>query len=237
VIAAVLLFSSLKQQFFPAAERDQFAIEVWMPTETRIEQTASAIGRIEELLSHDCRVANYASFIGSSAPRFYYNYAPEPPVSDFGQILVSTHESRQAEELAHELLARVDAVVPEGRPHIRVMQQGPAVIAPVEVRIIGNAIILVDYANELVAGGADIRTAAAEAGKRRLRPIFLTAMAAAIGVLPMILSGSSLWSPLASVIAVGVIYSMMMTLLVVPVLYTWLVRPPSAAARACEAGP
>jgi multidrug efflux pump subunit AcrB len=39
--------------------------------------------------------------------------------------------------------------------------------------------------------------------KRRLRPIFLTAMAAAIGVFPMILSGSPLWSPLASVMPSG----------------------------------
>ncbi len=44
-------------------------------------------------------------------------------------------------------------------------------------------------------------------------------MAAAVGVLPMILSGSSLWSPLASVIAVGLIWSMFITLLVVPVLF------------------
>jgi multidrug efflux pump subunit AcrB len=71
----------------------------------------------------------------------------------------------------------------------------------------------------------DIRTAAIESGKRRLRPIFLTAMAAAIGVLPMILSGSPMWSPLASVIAVGVIWSMVMALLTVPVLYIAMIKP------------
>ena len=69
-----------------------------------------------------------------------------------------------------------------------------------------------------------VRIAAIEAGKRRLRPVFLTAMAAAIGVLPMILSGSSLWSPLASVIAFGVTWSMIMALLTVPVLYVMLIR-------------
>ena len=64
-----------------------------------------------------------------------------------------------------------------------------------------------------------------ESGKRRLRPIFLTAMAAAIGVLPMIISGSPMWSPLASVIAVGVIWSMVMALLTVPVLYIGWIKP------------
>jgi multidrug efflux pump subunit AcrB len=71
----------------------------------------------------------------------------------------------------------------------------------------------------------DIPTAAYEAGKRRLRPIFLTAMAAAIGVLPMILSGSPLWSPLASVIAFGVVWSMLISTLSIPVLYTVAIKP------------
>jgi len=71
----------------------------------------------------------------------------------------------------------------------------------------------------------DIPTAALQAGKRRLRPIFLTAMAAAIGVLPMILSGSPLWSPLASVIAFGVVWSMIISTLSIPVLYTVTIKP------------
>jgi len=85
--------------------------------------------------------------------------------------------------------------------------------------VVRNAIILVDYIHERRRAGAPLETAALEAGERRLRPIFLTTAAAAVGVLPMILSGSSLWSPLASVIAVGLICSMFFTLVVVPVLF------------------
>ncbi len=85
--------------------------------------------------------------------------------------------------------------------------------------VVRNAIILIDYINEKMRQGQTLQQAATEAGERRLRPIFLTTMAAAAGVLPMILSGSSLWSPLASVIAVGLIWSMFITLLVVPVLF------------------
>jgi multidrug efflux pump subunit AcrB len=93
--------------------------------------------------------------------------------------------------------------------------------------VVRNAIILVDHTNELLKHGMDIRTAAIESGKRRLRPIFLTAMAAAIGVLPMIISGSPMWSPLASVIAVGVVWSMIVALLTVPVLYIVWIKPTS----------
>lgn len=85
--------------------------------------------------------------------------------------------------------------------------------------VVRNAIILIDYINEKIREGHPLEQAATEAGERRLRPIFLTTMAAAVGVTPMILSGSSLWSPLASVIAVGLIFSMFFTLLVVPVLF------------------
>jgi len=91
--------------------------------------------------------------------------------------------------------------------------------------VVRNAIILVDHTNELLKEGMDIRTAAIESGKRRLRPIFLTAMAAAIGVLPMIISGSPMWSPLASVIAFGVVWSMITALLTVPVLYMSWIKP------------
>jgi outer membrane protein TolC len=61
-------------------------------------------------------------------------------------------------------------------------------------------------------------------------------MAAAAGVLPMILSKSSLWSPLASVLAIGLIWSMVITLLVVPVLFvivkSRMIKPTSAAVAA-----
>jgi multidrug efflux pump subunit AcrB len=91
--------------------------------------------------------------------------------------------------------------------------------------VVRNAIILVDHTNELMKHGMDIRTAAIESGKRRLRPIFLTAMAAAIGVVPMIVSHSPMWAPLASVLAFGVVWSMLMALLSVPVLYIGWIKP------------
>jgi multidrug efflux pump subunit AcrB len=50
-------------------------------------------------------------------------------------------------------------------------------------------------------------------------------MAAAIGVFPMIMSGSPLWSPLASVIAFGVVWSMIISTLTIPVLYTAVIKP------------
>ena len=86
--------------------------------------------------------------------------------------------------------------------------------------VVRNGIILVDYARQLViTKGMSFKEAGLAAGKRRMRPIFLTSMAAAVGVIPMIISNSPLWGPLGTVICFGLITGMILTLLILPVLY------------------
>ncbi|MDR2481753.1 MAG: efflux RND transporter permease subunit [Spirochaetaceae bacterium] len=85
--------------------------------------------------------------------------------------------------------------------------------------VIRNGVILISYANDLRTGGMSARDAAIAAGERRMRPIFLTASAAAVGVIPLITSGSLLWGPLGSVICFGLIGSTILTLFVLPVAY------------------
>ena len=92
--------------------------------------------------------------------------------------------------------------------------------------VIRNALIIVEYSDELVIKESlSYKKAALESAKRRLRPIFLTTMAAAIGVVPMIIMKDPLWAPLASVFAFGIVFSMVLTLLVIPVLYSLLIKP------------
>jgi multidrug efflux pump subunit AcrB len=90
--------------------------------------------------------------------------------------------------------------------------------------VVRNAILLVDYIKECRSHGESLIDAARAAGARRMRPIFLTTLAAAVGVLPMILSGSLMWAPMAAVIAFGLLFSMFFTLLVVPSLYVLTAR-------------
>ncbi len=100
--------------------------------------------------------------------------------------------------------------------------------------VIRNGIIYVQYADELRRDrGYGPEEAAIAAGKRRMRPIFLTAMAAAVGVVPMILSGSSLWGPLGAVICFGLLFALVLSLLMLPVLYYILHKnePPTPAEK------
>jgi len=91
--------------------------------------------------------------------------------------------------------------------------------------VVRNGIILIDYLQELrTINGLSVTEAALAAGKRRLRPIFLTSAAAAVGVIPMILSRSPLWGPLGTIICFGLLISMLLTLFILPVLYTIIYR-------------
>ena len=88
--------------------------------------------------------------------------------------------------------------------------------------LVRNAIIMYDYAEELRHDhGLNVRQAIHLSAKRRMRPIFLTSAAASMGVIPMIISGSSLWAPMGNVICYGTIVTMLFILTILPIAY-WL---------------
>lgn len=86
--------------------------------------------------------------------------------------------------------------------------------------VVNNAIILIDYANQRLLQGQSIHEAIMEAAKTRMTPILLTTVTTIGGLLPLTLSGSSMWSPMGWAIIGGLVVSTLLTLFVVPVLYT-----------------
>ncbi|MDR3418203.1 MAG: efflux RND transporter permease subunit [Nevskia sp.] len=88
-----------------------------------------------------------------------------------------------------------------------------------------NAILLVDFANQGLRAGKPLHEALLEAGQVRLRPILMTTLAMIFGMTPMALgtgSGGELQAPMGRAVIGGVITSTLLTLVVVPVLYTYL---------------
>ena len=88
--------------------------------------------------------------------------------------------------------------------------------------VVSNSILLVDFANRMVRGGATAENAVMEAGKRRIRPILMTALATILGLLPLALGfgeGNETMVPLARAVVGGLAVSTVMTLLVVPVMH------------------
>ena len=82
-----------------------------------------------------------------------------------------------------------------------------------------NTIVMFDYAEQLRHKGMDIREVSFEAGRRRMRPIFLTSATTAVGVIPMIVHGSSLWMPMGVVICFGTLCAIFLIVTVMPVAY------------------
>ncbi|MDW8296422.1 MAG: efflux RND transporter permease subunit [Raineya sp.] len=91
-----------------------------------------------------------------------------------------------------------------------------------------NGILIVEFANQKQEQGIPKAKALVEASKQRLRPILMTSLATMLGALPIALSlGAAAQSrmPLGTVIVGGVLFSLLLTLYVVPTMYSYLSRP------------
>jgi multidrug efflux pump len=90
-----------------------------------------------------------------------------------------------------------------------------------------NGILIVEFANQKQLSGMSKREAVTEAAKARLRPILMTSLAMSLGALPIALSlGAAATSriPLGIVIVGGILFSLILTLFVIPAMYTFLSR-------------
>jgi cobalt-zinc-cadmium resistance protein CzcA len=87
-----------------------------------------------------------------------------------------------------------------------------------------NGLVLISYLEERRVGGLPAREAAYEGARIRLRPVLMTALVASLGFIPMAIAsgaGAEVQKPLATVVIGGLVTSTLLTLLVLPVIYTW----------------
>jgi multidrug efflux pump subunit AcrB/outer membrane protein TolC len=138
VVGLVVLGTAIPNRFFPAAERGQFVVHVWLPEGARLEATDAAARRIENHLRSLPLVSAVATFVGESAPRFYYNVDPEFPVKNYAQLLVNTREADPTPALVARLRKELEPIAPEANILVRELEQGNVMKAPIEVRLISN---------------------------------------------------------------------------------------------------
>jgi HAE1 family hydrophobic/amphiphilic exporter-1 len=107
--------------------------------------------------------------------------------------------------------------------------------------VVNNAIVLVDLINQLRRAGAALHDAIMEAASARLRPILMTTLTTTLALLPMALGfgeGAEVRTPMAITVIGGLVVSTLLTLLVIPVVYSLLdrgARALSGAGQAVEA--
>ena len=92
-----------------------------------------------------------------------------------------------------------------------------------------NGMVLVTYLNQLLRDGVPVDKASVQGALLRLRPVLMTALTTALGLIPLLFShgtGSEVQRPLATVVVGGLITSTLLTLLVIPALYKWFAIDP-----------
>jgi HAE1 family hydrophobic/amphiphilic exporter-1 len=91
--------------------------------------------------------------------------------------------------------------------------------------VVNNAIVLIDYINQLRKKGIERNEAVIQGGKTRLRPILMTTLTTILAMLPMAIAsgeGAEMRTPMAVTIIGGLASSTFLTLIVVPIFYTYL---------------
>lgn len=137
IIVGVLLMGKLPQKLMPVADRNQFAIEIYLPAGTAVERTAVVADSIENVLRKDARVVSVTSFIGCSSPRFHTAYAPQIGGTNYSQLIVNTLGNEETVELLDEYSAKYTNAFPEARVRFKQISFSQAVY-PVELRLSGQ---------------------------------------------------------------------------------------------------
>jgi multidrug efflux pump subunit AcrB len=139
LIAAIVGFQGIPQQFFPDSTRTQLRIDYWAPQGTPIQFVSQDIRAIEDRLVDDPRVKNVGTFVGSGGPRFYLPVDPEFPYPEYLQIIVNTHTFDVIDDLFNELEAWTNEAYPQALMRVRKYTVGPGDDWPFELRISGPA--------------------------------------------------------------------------------------------------
>ena len=101
-----------------------------------------------------------------------------------------------------------------------------------------NGIVMVDYMNLLIERGAEVSEAVVAGGKSRLRPVLMTSFTTILGMLPLAIgtgAGSETWQPMGIAVIGGLTFSTILTLFIVPALYSILVNRSQRKAREKQA--
>jgi outer membrane protein TolC/preprotein translocase subunit SecF len=139
VVLAIVLFARVDQQLFPTVERNQFAVEIYLPKGSSLESTSHVVDSIEHTLKRDKRVTVVTSFIGTSSPRFHTMYAPNMPSSNFGQLLVNTTDNEATEAICEEYNKKFEGAFPNAHVKWKILAMQLNKY-PIELRISGDSI-------------------------------------------------------------------------------------------------
>ncbi len=141
-VASLQIIPVIGFSLFPASEKPQFLVNIYAPPQSSLAFTDSITKNVEKELKKIPDVEFVTSNVGKGNPRIYYNAIPLNERTDYAGLFVQlkkkTSVNRKLEII--EQLRKAWLVYPNAKVEVKNFEQGPPVVAPVEVRMIGRNI-------------------------------------------------------------------------------------------------
>ena len=136
IVLSTLIVPTLKIRVFPYADRDQFAIEIFMPDGKGIAETRKIADSLRHVLQQDEDVKCITSFVGCSSPRFMVCYAPQMAGRNYAQFIVNT----TSQDATLKLLAKYQPEWSEAFPnaYVRFKRLDYLEVSELEYRFYGD---------------------------------------------------------------------------------------------------
>ena len=112
ILLSSLIAPTLKIRLFPYADRDQFAVEIFLPEGKGMKETELIADSVCRVLQKDERITGITSFIGCSSPRFMDAYAPQMAGSNYAQFIVNTKSDKATLKLLADYQPRFSEAFP-----------------------------------------------------------------------------------------------------------------------------
>ncbi len=113
ILLSTLIAPTLKIRLFPYADRDQFAVEIFLPEGKGMAETRVVADSVRHVLEKDDRITSITGFIGCSSPRFMDAYAPQMAGNNYAQFIVNT----QSDKATLDLLTQYQPQLSEAFPN------------------------------------------------------------------------------------------------------------------------
>ncbi|MBO6144927.1 MAG: efflux RND transporter permease subunit [Prevotella sp.] len=113
ILLSCVILPTLKIRLFPYADRDQFAVEIFLPEGKGMAETTVVADSVRHALEHDERITGITGFIGCSSPRFMDAYAPQIAGKNYAQFIVNT----KSDKATLDLLAQYQPQLSEAFPN------------------------------------------------------------------------------------------------------------------------
>ena len=112
ILLSTLIAPTLKIRLFPYADRDQFAVEIFLPDGKGLAETELIADSVQHALEKDERITGITGFIGCSSPRFMDAYAPQMAGNNYAQFIVNTKSDKATLELLADYQPQLSEAFP-----------------------------------------------------------------------------------------------------------------------------